>query len=168
MAALNLLATELVREVMGYLQGEELPLVLTNTRFLMIARSIHEDRTLCAQRKSAYLSSEALTAFLLKHSMVDVNEELMNLTAKYGCLESVKILRAHDPPCPWDEWTCANAAIGGHLHVLQWLRSQDPPCPWDEETCSGAATGGHLDVLQWARSQVPPCPWGERTWRLLD
>ena len=127
MGALDALATELVRMVMGYLQGEDLPLALTNTRFLMIARSIHEDRTLCAQRKSAYLSSEALTAFVLKHSMVEVNEELMNLTAKYGCLESVQILRAHDPPCPWDVDTCWNAARGGHLHVLQWARSQDPP-----------------------------------------
>ena len=91
---------------MGYLQGEELPVALTNTRLLMIARSIHEDRTLCAQRKSAYLSSGALTMFVLNHSMVEVNEELMNLTAMYGCLECVKILRARDPPCPWDEKTC--------------------------------------------------------------
>ena len=42
----NDLAPELVREVMGYLQGEELPVALTNTRLLMIARSIH--RTICA------------------------------------------------------------------------------------------------------------------------
>ena len=78
----------------------------------------NEDRTLSAQRKSAYLSSEAPTAFVLYHSMMGVNEELMNLTAKHGCLESVKILRARDPPCPWDEDTCYAAAIGRHLHVL--------------------------------------------------
>ena len=89
MISLNVLATELVREVMGYLQGEELPVALTNTRLLMIARSIHEDRTLCAQRKSAYLSSGALTTFVLNHDMVEVNVGLMNLTAKCGCLESV-------------------------------------------------------------------------------
>ena len=77
---------------MGYLQGEELPLALTNTRLLRIARSLHEDRTLSAQRKSAYVSSGALTMFVLNHGMVEVNVELMNLTAKYGCLESVKIL----------------------------------------------------------------------------
>ena len=129
MAALNLLATELVREVMGYLKGEELPVALTNTRLLMIARSIHEDRTLCAQRKSAYLNSGALTTFVLNHGMVEVDVLLMNLTAKHGCLESVKILRARNPPCPWDVTTCHNLAGGGHLHVLQWARSQDPPCP---------------------------------------
>ena len=112
------LATELVRMVMGYLQGEELPVALTNTRLLRIARSIHEDRTLSAQRKSVYVGSRALMMFVLNHTMVDVNVELMNLTAKYGCLESVKILRARDPPCPWDEDTCYAAAIGRHLHVL--------------------------------------------------
>ena len=107
MGALNVLATELVREVMGYLQGEELPLALTNTRFLMIARSIHEDRTLSAQRKSAYVSSGALTMFVLNHDMVEVNVHLMNLKAKYGCLESVKILKGHDLPCPLVVWTCS-------------------------------------------------------------
>ena len=25
--------------------------------------------------------------------------------------------------CPWSEWTCAWAAEGGHLEVLQWLRA---------------------------------------------
>ena len=148
---------------MGYLQGEELPVALTNTRLLMIARSIHEDRTLSAQRKSAYLSSGALTTFVLNHGMVEVDVVLMNLTAKYGCLESVKILRAHDPPCPWNERTCSDAAGGGHLNVLQWARYHDPPCPWNNDTCRYAAKGGHLHVLQWARSQDPPCPWDEWT-----
>jgi len=35
--------------------------------------------------------------------------------------------REHD--CPWDEWTCAYAAKGGHLEVLKWAREQH--CPWD-------------------------------------
>ena len=163
MPRLLTVASELVRELMGYLQGEELPLALTNTRLLRTARSIHEDRTLCAQRKSAYVSCGALTTFVLNHGMVEVNVKLMNLTAEHGCLESLKFLRAHDPPCPWNEYTCSVAAEGGHLHVLQWLRSQDPPCPWDEVTCTDAADYGHLDVLQWLRSQDPPCPWDERT-----
>ena len=37
----------------------------------------------------------------------------------------------------------------GHLEVLQLLRKND--CPWDEWTCREAAEGGHLEVLQWAR-----------------
>jgi hypothetical protein len=46
----------------------------------------------------------------------------------------------------------------GHLGVLQW-RSQEPPCPWDEQACTNAAVGGHLGMLQWLRAQEPPCPW---------
>ena len=57
--------------------------------------------------------------------------------------------------CPWDEMTCAGAAKGGHLEVLQWVR--DNGCPWDEETCHEAAGGGHLKVLQWAHANG--CPW---------
>ena len=47
--------------------------------------------------------------------------------------------------CPWDERTCASAAVNGQLAVVQWAREQaDPPCPWNERTCAGAALGGHL------------------------
>ena len=73
MRALDHLAPELAREVMGYLQGEELPVALTNTRLLRIARSINEDRTLSAQRKSAYVGSRALMMFVLNHTMVEVS-----------------------------------------------------------------------------------------------
>ena len=63
--------------------------------------------------------------------------------------------------CPWDEYTCANAALGGHLAVPQWARQaarerghagprrmaatsrccsgRALSCPWDERTCSGGA-----------------------------
>ena len=90
MSRLNTLANELARHLMGYLQGEYLPLALTNTRLLRIARSIHDDRVLSEQRLSVYLSSGALTTFVLNHGMVVVNEELMNLTAQLGYLASVQ------------------------------------------------------------------------------
>jgi len=32
--------------------------------------------------------------------------------------------------------------------MLKWLREHD--CPWDSLTCALAAEGGHLEVLQWA------------------
>ncbi len=58
--------------------------------------------------------------------------------------------------CPWDEETCANAARGGHLELLQWARVTG--CPWNGQTCLGnAARGGHLEVLQWLKSKG--CPW---------
>ena len=85
------------------------------------------------------------------------------MAAYGGHLEVLKWLRDQDPPCPWNSLTFSWAAQGGHLEVLKWLRSQDPPCPWDWETCMKAAYKGHLDVLKWLRSQDPPCPWNERT-----
>lgn len=57
--------------------------------------------------------------------------------------------------CECDEETCASAAEGGHLEVLQWCRRHD--CPWDDRTCSAAAGGGHLEVggkgIRWRRGR---------------
>jgi len=64
-----------------------------------------------------------------------------------------------------EKHTCASAAGGGHLLVLQWLREQD--CPWgsivggDNTCCASAAEGGHLEVLQWVREHG--CPWDAST-----
>jgi hypothetical protein len=46
---------------------------------------------------------------------------------------------ARENGCPWDEWTCANAAERGHNDILNWAREND--CPWNGETYAcGAAT----------------------------
>ena len=66
--------------------------------------------------------------------------------------------------CTWNVWTCAAAAMGGHVEVLQWLRENG--CPWDERTCHAAAEGGHLDVLRWAHENG--CPLDEETWDNAD
>jgi len=63
-------------------------------------------------------------------------------------LETLKWLRSQDPPCPWDERTCAYAAGNGNLEVLRYARGNG--CPWDVETCLYAALGGHPDTLDWA------------------
>jgi hypothetical protein len=60
--------------------------------------------------------------------------------------------------CPWDEWTCANAASNGHLAVLQWAREHE--CPWDEHTCEYAEERGELEVLRWAIEHG--CPGGDQ------
>jgi hypothetical protein len=86
-----------------------------------------------------------------------------NSFARNGTLRLLKFARENNPPCPWNELTCAYAAKNGHLNILQWVRSQDPPCPWSKETCIYAAENGHLDVLKWVRNQVPPCPWNSQT-----
>ena len=67
--------------------------------------------------------------------------------------------RARANGCPWNEWTCTNAANGGHLEVLQWARANG--CLWSEETCWEAASHGHLEVLQWAREHG--CKWDAYT-----
>jgi hypothetical protein len=61
--------------------------------------------------------------------------------------------------CPWDTYTCSNAAKKGHFEILRWAQSNG--CPWDARTCSNAAENGHLEILQWARANV--CPWDEDT-----
>ena len=44
--------------------------------------------------------------------------------------------------------------MNGHLEVLKWARAHG--CPWDESTCAKAAMNGHLEVLQWARAHGCP------------
>ena len=64
----------------------------------------------------------------------------------------------HANGCPWSEFTCSEAALGGHLKLLQWTRTNG--FPWDRFTCTGAAKGGHLKLLQWERANG--CPWDQR------
>jgi hypothetical protein len=85
------------------------------------------------------------------------NEWTCAYAALGGHLDILKWAQEHH--CPWDEMTCASAAEGGHLEVLKWAWEHD--CPWDENTCASASGGGHLDVLQWAREH--DCPWSEWT-----
>tara|TARA_B110000977_G_scaffold184885_1_gene249112 strand:- start:11125 stop:11445 length:321 start_codon:yes stop_codon:yes gene_type:complete len=56
-----------------------------------------------------------------------------------------------------DEKTCAKAAIGQHLDVLQFLHENR--CPWEEHTTRNAAEGGHFLSLKWAHQNG--CPWGK-------
>jgi hypothetical protein len=52
---------------------------------------------------------------------------------------------ARENRCPWDEWTCWNAADSGHLEVLKWARENG--APWDEETRELAASKGYVETL---------------------
>ena len=131
---------ELVRKVLEYLLGQELLFALTSKSNLTHVRSLRKDRILPLQHRSEYLRSGELTAYMLAHDMTSADSDLMSIAAAHGCLDGMMVLRATEPPCPWDYQTCEDAAEGGHLHVLQWLRSQDPPCPWDEETCRCATS----------------------------
>ena len=97
---------ELVRKILEYLPGEELPFALTCKSNLTHAKSLRKDGMLPMQRRSAYLRSRELTTYLLAHDMTSVDSNLMCIAAKCGYLDCVKILRTWDPPCPWDRRTC--------------------------------------------------------------
>ena len=68
-----------------------------------------------------------------------------------GCLKMVtsSVLQyAHENGCPWDKYTCLNAAENGHLECLKYAHENG--CPWDEGTCKTAAKYGHLKCLKYA------------------
>jgi hypothetical protein len=73
-------------------------------------------------------------------------------------LSSLVMHAGHASRRPWCAGTCAFAAKGGHLSVLQWAHAHG--CPWDACTCVYAARGGHLSVLQCPRANG--CPWDDR------
>ncbi|KAL6059217.1 Ankyrin repeat domain containing protein [Balamuthia mandrillaris] len=52
--------------------------------------------------------------------------------------------------CPWDHQTCEQAALHGHLQVLQWALEQG--CPWSPRAFALAARRGHMEVLRWIRA----------------
>ena len=81
--------------------------------------------------------------------------------AHEGHIDVLMWLMAQNCPGP-DASTCAFAAIGGQLAVLQWLRDQSPPCPWDEQTSRSAYQYHRYDVLLWLITQNPPCPCDEQ------
>ena len=58
-----------------------------------------------------------------------------------------------------DQHTCAYAALGGQVEVLEYLREKR--CPWGKDTTYWAALGGHLEVLKYAHKYQ--CPWSVRT-----
>ena len=80
----------------------------------------------------------------------------MSVAARTGNLEMVKLFK--EKKCCWDGLT-REAAVGGHLHIIEWARSNG--CPWDTETCSTAIKQGHLNILYWAVDNG--CPIDEKT-----
>ena len=69
-----------------------------------------------------------------------------------GNLEILQWLRSQNPPCFWNEETCAIAARNGHLNLLKWCKKNR--CPWNKKICSSAAFGGHLEILQWYQDEL--------------
>ena len=55
------------------------------------------------QRRSAYLRSRELASYMLAHDMTSVDCNLLGIAAAHGCLDGMMVLRATEPPCPWNE-----------------------------------------------------------------
>ena len=70
----------------------------------------------------------------------------INGAAEKGNLEMVKYCVANE--CPINEWTCAYAALNGHLECLRYLR-EEVKAPWDFYTAAWAARNGHLHILEY-------------------
>jgi hypothetical protein len=85
-------------------------------------------------------------------SKEDIEDKPQTLSSP---LVTIEFAGLHKNNCPWNEWTCANAALNGHLEVLEWLHKNG--WPWDEETCSSAALNGHFEVLKYLHDNG--CPW---------
>ena len=75
--------------------------------------------------------------------------------------------RAND--CPWDKWTCAWAAQGGHLEVLQWARANDCPnedtCTYAWRTLGGSSMGSRQRLSLDEDMHMPP---REDTWKSFN
>lgn len=62
--------------------------------------------------------------------------------------------------CPFDSSVAEAAALGGHLHILQWLQCHLPSTiARNDKIYEKAAIGGNLRILEWVRMSFPQCPW---------
>ena len=124
---------------------------------------------------------------------VNWSTEYTQTAARRGHLETLKWLREPGhaqsrPPCPWTSRTVTNAAVGGHLAVIQWATAngarmrthamvaaaenghfelvrwmRERNVAMTERVCLAAAGSGHLEILQYLRSGPFPCPWDAAT-----
>ena len=62
---------------------------------------------------------------------------------------------AHENGCPWDKYTCSDAAYHGHLNCLKYAHENG--CPWDKNTCKNAVYTRSLDCLIYAHKNGCPC-----------
>ena len=91
----------------------------------------------------------------LRHVCRAWRDKNVSREIKWSMISTVKLAKwAKDQGCPWNEWTCSNAAMNGHLEVLKWARENG--CPWDELTCIYATQKGYHEVLKWAREHGCP------------
>jgi hypothetical protein len=69
----------------------------------------------------------------------------------------IALLRHIKPYLLPNEELHAHAALGGHVHVMQWLVNNGVGGYSSVYVCGAAARGGHLHVLQWLMARG--CQW---------
>ncbi len=84
---------------------------------------------------------------------------LFNEAASSGHIHVLEWLCQRCNPPQWDANTCKNAVKGKHIKTLKWLRCHDPPCPWNETLLGTILNTMAIDrqaVFEWAiRSGCP-------------
>ncbi len=65
-------------------------------------------------------------------------------------IEMLQWLKANG--CPWNNFTCASAAMEGNLKVLKWARVNG--CPWDNRVYAYAITNGDMEMLKWVFNNI--------------
>lgn len=116
-----------------------------------------QPRDQCSERNlcafSAFKGQIDTVKFFIMNE-VDYDEETATQAALGGHLNIIEWLTEH-LKIKWNEQTCTAAAYNGHLEILKYIRSHG--CPWNADVCFFAAQQRHLDLLQWARENG--CPW---------
>src|ERR1700688_2361817 len=84
------------------------------------------------QRKAAKSCSFEIMKYIhANNPFYTLNTSLLiNVIDRVEDIEQFNILKwARENGCPWDEVTCAYAALNGHLDILKWARENE--CPWN-------------------------------------
>jgi hypothetical protein len=136
--------------------------ISTNDKLQLIA-GLHADiETLSFLRELGMPLSETVNAAALSGRLSILQQllseqqcprptNLSHFAARRGSINMLDWLRTQ---AWWSFgfYTCAGAASGGHLAVLQRLRREG--CDWDQITIAyAAASGGSIEVMEWLRQQ---------------
>jgi hypothetical protein len=123
------------------------------------------------EKTTHVLLSSSQAALALQEVGEENRTVLCPMAARGGGLEALQFLLV-DRNCQWAASTCAAAARGGHLPVVQWASQHGCPWndhvvpkwgqiteflkgnrrlgPWEDDTCAVAAERGYLHIVQWA------------------
>ena len=168
----------LLRQILEYVGPKQYRFVaLVNRQWKRIHDEIHHGDTtthfgavLASKRTLSVVSQKEYVEWQLRWFVFQTLVEQGDLNTlrwlwarrreKRVCSSDCSTLRVRANGWSWNSMTCAAAALGGHLEVLQWAWANG--CRWDRQTCwKNAAKGGHLEVLKWAR--LNGCRWAVET-----